>query len=123
MQVMLGLKVFNYKAAPFSGVFPLAMGSLLSVAFMNLNLAYNSVGFYQLSKLACIPTTLLIQYIAYTQTSSRRVLLTLIPITIGVGYATVYDLDVNVVGTVFAVAAVVATSFAQIFTNTYQVSK
>jgi hypothetical protein len=30
--------------------------------------------------------------------ASRQVQLTLIPITFGVGYATVYDLDVNFVG-------------------------
>lgn len=119
---MLGARVFSYKPAPLSGVFPLAMGSLLSVAFMNLNLSHNSVGFYQLSKLACIPCTLLVQYLAYSQTISRRVMLTLVPITFGVGFATVYDLDINFLGFVFAVAAVVATSFAQIFTNTYQVS-
>lgn len=120
--VMLQLRFFAYKPAAFSGVFPLAMGSLLSVAFMNLNLANNSVGFYQLSKLACIPCVLFIQYVAYTQTVSRTVQLTLVPITFGVGYATVHDLDINLVGFVFAVCAVVATSFAQIFTNTYQKS-
>ena len=46
-QVMLRLNYFEYKAAPLSGVLPVAIGSLLSVAFMNLNLATNSVGFYQ----------------------------------------------------------------------------
>lgn len=102
-------------------MFPLALGSLLSVAFMNLNLAYNSVGFYQISKLACIPCTLLIQYFAYQQSVSRMVMLTLIPITLGVGYATVYDFSINLIGFIFAIAAVIATAVAQIFTNTYQV--
>jgi solute carrier family 35, member E3 len=101
---------------------PVAIGSLLSVAFMNLNLQYNSVGFYQLSKLACIPFTLAVQYVAYNQRVSRSVQLTLIPITFGVGYATVYDLDMNFAGTCFAVCAVVATGMAQIFTSTYQKS-
>ena len=88
---------------------------------MNLNLAYNSVGFYQISKLACIPCTLLIQYFAYQQSVSRMVMLTLIPITLGVGYATVYDFSINLIGFIFAIAAVIATAVAQIFTNTYQV--
>lgn len=90
---------------------------------MNLNLAYNSVGFYQISKLACIPCTLLIQYFAYHQSVSRMVLLTLFPITLGVGYATVYDFSINTVGFIFATAAVIATAVAQIFTNTYQVNR
>lgn len=47
MRVLLSMNYFNYASAPLSGVLPVALGSLLSVAFMNLNLAYNSVGFYQ----------------------------------------------------------------------------
>lgn len=87
----------------------------------------------------------MVQFIAYKQTVSMAVQLTLIPIIAGVGYATVYDLNLNVVGlgtvallfwynyfyyyflmniyhSVFAGCAVVATSMAQIFTNTYQKS-
>lgn len=122
MRMLLALNYFTYTEAPFSGVLPLAMGSLLSVAFMNLNLAYNSVGFYQLSKLACIPFTLFVQYTFYNQSVSRSVQLTLVPITFGVGYATVYDLSLSSIGFAFAVCAVVATAMAQIFTNTYQKS-
>lgn len=121
-RVLLFLRNFNYKDAPLGGVLPVSVGSLLSVAFMNLNLANNSVGFYQLSKLACIPFTLFVQYVAYKQSVSRAVQLTLIPITFGVGYATIYDLDINLLGFVFAACAVAATSMAQIFTNTYQKS-
>lgn len=121
-RVMLFANVFSFQPAPVSGILPVAAGSLLSVAFMNLNLSYNSVGFYQLSKLACIPFTLAIQYMAYKQSVSRAVQLTLIPITFGVGYATVYDLSLNMVGLVFASCAVIATALAQIFTNTYQKS-
>lgn len=70
----------------------------MSVAFMNLNLAYNSVGFYQLSKLLCIPVTLVIQYIVYKSSVTNLVKLTLIPIIFGVGYATVHDLEISLVG-------------------------
>lgn len=87
----------------------------------------------------------MVQYFAYKQSASRTVQMTLIPITFGVGYATVYDLEVNFVGfginficvfvypitfqliyfsctVVFAICAVLSTSMAQIFTNTYQKS-
>jgi hypothetical protein len=122
-RVMLWMNIFSYQPAPLSGILPVAVGSLLSVAFMNLNLSYNSVGFYQvstqsffqiytstypyfsmltfavqLSKLACIPFTLFVQYVAYKQSVPRLVQLTLVPITFGVGYATVYDLSLNMVG-------------------------
>lgn len=98
-RVLLMLGVFQYKSAPMSGVIPVAIGSLLSVAFMNLNLSHNSVGFYQLSKLACIPFTLFVQYAAYSQSVPKSVQLTLIPLLFGVGYATVYDLNLNWLGT------------------------
>ena len=107
-RVLLNLNQFVYKDADARNVFPVAVGSLLSVAFMNLNLTYNSVGFYQLSKLICIPVTLIIQYFAYKQSVSRIIQFTLMPILFGVGYATVYDLDVNFTGTVFATYAVLA---------------
>lgn len=70
---------------------PCVQGSLGSIAFMNLNLSYNSVGFYQLSKLACIPVTIVIERVYYGKTVSTPILLTLIPITVGVGFATVND--------------------------------
>ena len=95
-------------------------GSLGSVAFMNLNLAHNSVGFYQLSKLACIPVTIGIERVFYGKTVPLPILLTLVPISIGVGIATVNDVEVNFVGTIFASFAVLFTSLAQIFTSSYQ---
>lgn len=87
---------------------------------MNLNLAYNSVGFYQLSKLMCIPFTIAVQRVVFHQEASRAVKLTLVPILLGVGLATVHDVSVNVVGTLFAIVAVVFTTFSQIFTQRYQ---
>ncbi len=38
------------------------------------------------------------QYVAYNQGVSGTVQLTLVPITFGVGYATVYDLNLNMFG-------------------------
>lgn len=51
-RVLLAMGVFSYKPAPLSGILPVAAGSLLSVGFMNLNLSYNSVGFYQVCNLS-----------------------------------------------------------------------
>ena len=49
-RIMLMMGLFSYQPAPLSGILPVAAGSLLSVAFMNLNLSYNSVGFYQVCR-------------------------------------------------------------------------
>jgi len=69
-----------------------------------------------------VPFVLIVQYLMYNQYVSRPVQLTLIPITLGVGWATVHDVDVNMVGTLFAICAVAATGMAQIFTSSYQKS-
>ena len=53
-RAMLCCRVFRYKAARPAAVAPVALGTLSSVGFMNLNLKHNSVSFYQLSKIACI---------------------------------------------------------------------
>jgi len=99
---------------------PVALGSVSSVAFMNLNLAYNSVGFYQLSKLLCIPATLAIQSYFFNTSASYRIKQALVIILLGVGIATVSDVQLNLVGSIFAGVAVIATTLAQIYTNTKQ---
>jgi hypothetical protein len=51
-RLLLHLGYFSQNTPQLQGVLVVAVGSLLSVAFMNLNLAYNSVGFYQVCLLA-----------------------------------------------------------------------
>lgn len=89
---------------------------------MNLTLAYNSVGFYQLCKLACIPFTVLVQRLIYRIDPPWQVKLTLLPILAGVGLATVHDVSVTTQGTIMAALAIAFTAFAQIFTQSYQAS-
>ena len=50
----------------------------------------------------------------------EQVLITLLPLLIGMALATVYDVSMNLRGTIFAVFAVLFTSCAQIFTSKYQ---
>ena len=121
MRALLHAGLFRYKEASFSGVYKIALGSLGSVGFMNLNLAHNTVGMYQLSKLACIPVTLLLQQtVMGGERAPLAVKLTLVPLMLGMGIATVYDVNVNFVGTVFATVAVLCTVVAQILTSSTQ---
>jgi hypothetical protein len=53
-RVLLAGDYFKKNEAPMSGILPVAIGSLMSVAFMNMNLAFNSVGFYQVRLLLFI---------------------------------------------------------------------
>jgi len=86
-----------------------------SVAFMNFSLQYNSVGFYQVTKLLCIPCMVLIDSVVYGKSYTRRVKLTLALVLAGVAVATVTDLSVTPVGCTFGALAVLFTTQFQIW--------
>lgn len=119
-RLLLACGLFTYKHATPRQVMPLVVGAVGSVGFMNLNLAHNSVGFYQISKLVCIPVTLALQWFMTGATVSTRVRYTLAVILTGVYVAQVADVELNPTGTLYATAAVLSTTLAQIFTNTIQ---
>eukprot|EP00697_Spironema_sp_BW2_P015208 gnl/Spiro4/5966_TR3054_c0_g1_i1.p1 gnl/Spiro4/5966_TR3054_c0_g1~~gnl/Spiro4/5966_TR3054_c0_g1_i1.p1 ORF type:complete len:370 (-),score=99.56 gnl/Spiro4/5966_TR3054_c0_g1_i1:333-1361(-) len=85
-----------------------------SICFMNASLLLNSVGVYQMSKLACIPATLSIQAYFYGEKVSAQVKLILLAILVGVGVCTVTDLRFNAEGTLIGCAAVITTALAQV---------
>ena len=92
----------------------------VSIGFLNLSLGFNSVGFYQMTKLAIIPCTVGIQTVFYAKQFSGRVKAALGVLLGGVAVATVTDLELNTVGSVMSVCAVVTTCVSQIWTNTMQ---
>jgi solute carrier family 35, member E3 len=87
---------------------------------MNLSLAHNSVGFYQLSKLACIPVIIVVEYILYERIVPLSKMLAVTAIVLGVGVASVSDVTVNLIGVVLAAVAVFFTSMGQILCSHYQ---
>ena len=112
--------MFEYVPLRTKDIMPLCIGSIGSVAFMNLNLSHNSVGFYQLSKLLCIPTTLLLQLLLHGKRVSPAVRNSLTLVLLGVGIVQVSDVSVNFIGTLYATTAVLSTAIAQIFTGSKQ---
>ena len=84
---------------------------------MNFNLASNSVGFYQISKLACIPITLLLETLLNRrqQILSMRMTTSLLLILLGMGLVAVTEVSFNIKGFVWAAAGVLCSSLAQIF--------
>lgn len=103
-----------------------------------VNLAKNSVGFYQISKLACIPATLVLQYLLYKKKVSYDTKLSLFVILLGVGISTVAEVSINgqpivnflclyvnrfsfaATGFFFAAIAILFTAQGQIFTSSSQ---
>ena len=113
MRVMLRCGVFAHKACERRTVVRVAGASLLAMAFMNLNLKQNSVGFFQMTKLACIPCTLATQYLAGDRFPDGATLATLVPLVGGLYVAEVHDHTVTPLGTLYGAVAVVATVLAQ----------
>ncbi|PSR95018.1 Triose-phosphate transporter domain protein [Actinidia chinensis var. chinensis] len=120
LHVALWMKMFEHK--PFDPRAVMGFGILngTSIGLLNLSLGFNSVGFYQMTKLAIIPCTVLLETIFFMKKFSRNVQISLTILLLGVGIATVTDLQLNVLGSVLSLLAVVTTCVAQIMTNTIQ---
>ncbi|XP_011021021.1 PREDICTED: uncharacterized membrane protein At1g06890-like [Populus euphratica] len=120
LHVALCMKLFEHK--PFDARAVMGFGILngISIGLLNLSLGFNSVGFYQMTKLAIIPCTVLLETLFFRKQFSRNIQLSLSILLMGVGIATVTDLQLNVLGSVLSLLAVLTTCVAQIMTNTIQ---
>ncbi|OAY65015.1 uncharacterized membrane protein At1g06890-like isoform X1 [Ananas comosus] len=120
LQVALWMKFFEHK--PFDSRTVMGFGILngISIGLLNLSLGFNSVGFYQMTKLAIIPCTVLLETLFFRKKFSRSIQLSLTILLFGVGIATVTDLQLNILGSILSLLAVVTTCIAQIMTNTIQ---
>ncbi|GKV09613.1 hypothetical protein SLEP1_g21086 [Rubroshorea leprosula] len=120
LHVALWMKLFEHK--PFDARAVMGFGILngISIGLLNLSLGFNSVGFYQMTKLAIIPCTVLLETLFFRKKFSRNIQISLAILLMGVGIATVTDLQLNVLGSVLSLLAVVTTCVAQIMTNTIQ---
>ncbi|XP_038705750.1 UDP-xylose transporter 3-like isoform X2 [Tripterygium wilfordii] len=114
------MKFFEHK--PFDARAVMVFGILngISIGLLNLSLGFNSVGFYQMTKLAIIPCTVLLETLFVMKKFSRNIQLSLVVLLLGVGIATVTDLQLNLLGSILSLLAVITTCVAQIMTNTIQ---
>ncbi|KAB2067998.1 hypothetical protein F383_01621 [Gossypium arboreum] len=120
LHVALWMKLFEHK--PFDARAVMGFGILngISIGLLNLSLGFNSVGFYQMTKLAIIPCTVLLETLFFRKKFSRNIQLSLAILLLGVGIATVTDMQLNILGSILSLLAVVTTCIAQIMTNTIQ---
>nr|GMD22383.1 uncharacterized membrane protein At1g06890 [Ipomoea batatas] len=120
LHVALWMKLFEHK--PFDPRAVMGFGILngTSIGLLNLSLGFNSVGFYQMTKLAIIPCTVLLETLFFRKKVHRKVQVALVVLLFGVGIATVTDLQLNLLGSILSLLAIVTTCIAQIMTNTIQ---
>jgi solute carrier family 35 protein E3 len=80
----------------------------------------NSVGFYQLSKLMCIPTIVIYNFLFEQKTTPVLTLVSLCILLVGISLFTVNDIQVNLAGTIIAAFAVIFVAMSQTKTGTVQ---
>lgn len=105
---------FEIKKLPITPILYLCVYFCGFVVFNNLSLQYNSVGFYQLMKVATTPVIGGINYFFYKIQIPMDQTICLVVICIGVILASVTDVSINFMGLVYAVCGVLSTSLYQI---------
>lgn len=98
----------------------LAFLVMTSIVTMNFNLEYNSIGFYQMSKLCCIPYMIIRNLVMGKAKYTLKELFSLALLLCGVALFSVSDVEVNVIGSIFAIIAVVSTAHNQMMTGELQ---
>lgn len=92
----------------------------VSIGFLNLSLGFNSIGFYQMTKLAIIPFTVFLETGFLNKQFSQNIKLSLLVLLMGVGIASITDLNLNLLGSILSLLAIATTCISQIMTNTIQ---
>ncbi|XP_072979613.1 nucleotide-sugar uncharacterized transporter 2-like [Typha angustifolia] len=102
------------KSTSFSSLLTLGIVMSLSNGLANVSLKYNSVGFYQMSKIAVTPTIVLSEFIFFRKIVSYQKVLALTIVSIGVAIATVTDLEFHFFGACIALAWIVPSAVNKI---------
>ncbi|KAF8692900.1 hypothetical protein HU200_039258 [Digitaria exilis] len=120
LHVAQRLRFFEPKAIDGQTVVLFGLLNGTSIGLLNLSLGFNSIGFYQMTKLAIIPFTVLLETIFLKKRFSETIKFSLLVLLLGVGIASVTDLKLNFLGSVLSGLAIATTCVGQILTNTIQ---
>ncbi|KAM0942843.1 putative sugar phosphate transporter domain-containing protein [Dioscorea sansibarensis] len=108
------------KATPLSALFALGLVMSLSTGLANVSLKYNSVGFYQMAKIAVTPTIVLAEFMLFAKTVSCKKVLALTVVSVGVAVATVTDLEFDLFGACIALAWIIPSAVNKILWSNLQ---
>ncbi|KAK2589324.1 hypothetical protein KPH14_007872 [Odynerus spinipes] len=108
------MNVFCVKDIDIREILLIAITFCGLVVLTNLSLAHNTVGTYQVAKMLTTPCIILMQMLFYKKHFSILLQLTLIPIIVGVVMNFYYDIQFNIIGTIYATLGVFVTSLYQI---------
>ncbi|XP_004148259.1 nucleotide-sugar uncharacterized transporter 2 isoform X1 [Cucumis sativus] len=108
------------KTTPFSSLFSLGVVMAFASGLANTSLKHNSVGFYQMAKIAVTPTIVFSEFILFKKTISFKKVLALSVVSIGVAIATVTDLEFNLFGALIAIAWIIPSAINKILWSNLQ---
>ncbi|CAI9098448.1 OLC1v1035096C2 [Oldenlandia corymbosa var. corymbosa] len=92
----------------------------LSTGLANVSLKYNSVGFYQMAKIAVTPAIVLAEFVLFSKRISVKKVAALAVVSIGVAVATVTDLQFHFFGACVAVAWIIPSAVNKILWSNLQ---
>ncbi|XP_052183527.1 nucleotide-sugar uncharacterized transporter 2 isoform X2 [Diospyros lotus] len=108
------------KSTKYSSLLTLGIVMSLSTGLANVSLKYNSVGFYQMAKIAVTPTIVLAELVLFRKRVSFQKVLALTVVSIGVAVATVTDMQFNLFGACIAVAWIIPSAVNKILWSNLQ---
>ncbi|TYG95272.1 hypothetical protein ES288_A11G255100v1 [Gossypium darwinii] len=118
--LMASLKFFSIlPASPSSELAPLSLFTFgfvnsVSTGLANVSLKYNSVGFYQMAKIAITPLIVLAEFIWYKKRIAFSKVVALAVVSVGVAVATVTDLQFIFFGACVALAWIIPSAVNKI---------
>lgn len=113
--ICLQMNTFVRKSVPIARVLPLSIAFCAFVVFTNLSLEFNTIGTYQLFKVLTTPVVAVITWQYYKTKYSQLVILSLVPVVVGVCTHSVNDIQLTLMGTVIAAIGVLAASLYQVW--------
>ncbi|KAK1388385.1 TPT domain-containing protein [Heracleum sosnowskyi] len=108
------------KSTKYSSLLALGVVMSLSTGLANVSLKFNSVGFYQMAKIAVTPAIVLAEFIVFQRRISFQKVLALTVVSIGVAVATVTDLQFHFFGACVAVAWIIPSAVNKILWSNLQ---
>lgn len=108
-----GSRLFERKAPGWLAALPAAVAGALSIVLMNYSLRTNSLGSYQMLKVAVLPATIALAAGQGTAVTGADVGAAAL-VSLGTAVATVTDVDLSLAGTAVGLAAVAATAQYQV---------
>uniref|UniRef100_A0A7N1A989 Sugar phosphate transporter domain-containing protein n=1 Tax=Kalanchoe fedtschenkoi TaxID=63787 RepID=A0A7N1A989_KALFE len=104
----------------FSTLVALGFVMSFSTGLANVSLKYNSVGFYQMAKIAVTPSIVLAEFILIGKRVSYLKVFTLAVVSVGVAVATVSDLQFHFFGACVALAWIIPSATNKILWSNLQ---